>query len=194
MVPAEVKTVPQFMAWAKANPQKASFGSPGAGSSVHFVGILLARQNGTELTHVGYRGSQPAVLDMMGGQLAAVSAPLGEFLPHLSTGKVRLLGTSGPKRSQFAPNVPTYTEQGYKDMAFQEQFCLFLPPGASPAVVERLHRETVKAMSAPDVAAGLATFAIVPTSSTPAALSAALKADYDRWAPVVKSIGFVAES
>ena len=193
-VPAEVKTVPQFMAWAKANPQKASFGSPGAGSSTHFIGILLGREAGADLTHVGYRGSQPAMLDMMGGQLPAISAPLGEFLPHLASGKVRLLGTSGAKRNTFTPAVPTYTEQGFKNMVFEEQFCLYLPPGAAPAVVERLHQATTKAMIAPEVASGLATFAIVPTTSTPAALAALHKAEHARWAPVVRSIGFTADS
>ncbi|MGV3570574.1 MAG: Bug family tripartite tricarboxylate transporter substrate binding protein [Ramlibacter sp.] len=193
-VPAEVRTVPQFLAWAKANPQKASFGSPGAGSSVHFIGMLLGRDAGVDLTHVGYRGSQPAMLDMMGGQLPAISAPLGEFLPHLAGGKVRLLGTSGPKRSQFTPNVATYTEQGFKNMVFEEQFSLYLPAGASPAVVERLHQHTVRAMAAPEVAAGLATFAIVPATSTPAQLAALQKHDLERWAPVVKAIGFTADS
>jgi tripartite-type tricarboxylate transporter receptor subunit TctC len=193
-VPAEVKTVPQFLAWAKANPQKASFGTPGAGSSTHFIGILLGREGGATLTHVGYRGSQPAMLDLIGGTLPAVSAPLGEFLPHLAGGKVRLLGTSGPKRNVFTPSVPTYQEQGFKDMVFEEQFCLYLPPGASPAVVERLQRAAEKAMTAPEVATGLATFAIVPATSTPAALAALQRKEHDRWGPVVRSIGFTADT
>ncbi|HEY8360293.1 MAG TPA: tripartite tricarboxylate transporter substrate-binding protein, partial [Ramlibacter sp.] len=100
-VPAEVKTVPQFNAWAKANPDKASFGSPGAGSSTHFVGVLLGRQGGVNLTHVGYRGTQPAMLDLMGGTLPSVCGPVGEFLPHLASGKVRLLGTSGSRPNPF---------------------------------------------------------------------------------------------
>jgi tripartite-type tricarboxylate transporter receptor subunit TctC len=193
-VPAEVKSVPQFLAWAKANPQKATFGSPGAGSSTHFIGILLGREAGADLTHAGYRGSQPAMLDMMGGQLPAISAPLGEFLPHLASGKVRLLGTSGAKRNQFTPGVPTYTEQGFRNMVFEEQFCLYLPPGAPAEVVERLHKATAKAMTAPEVATGLATFAIVPTTSTPAALAALHKAEHDRWGPVVRSVGFTADT
>jgi len=193
-VPAEVTTVPQFMAWAKANPKQANFGSPGAGSSTHFIGILLGREAGATLTHVGYRGSQPAMQDIMGGQLPSLSAPLGEFLPHLASGRVRLLGTSGAKRNVFTPGVATYAEQGFKNMVFEEQFCLYLPPGASADTVERLNRATKKAMAAPDVATGLATFAIVPATSTPAALAALHKAEYDRWGPVVRSIGFTAET
>lgn len=193
-VPAEVKTLPQFLAWARANPQKASFGSPGAGSSTHFIAILLGREGGAELTHVGYRGSQPAMQDLMGGQLPALSAPLGEFLPHLASGKVRLLGTSGARRNQFTPTVATYSEQGFKNMVFEEQFCLYLPPGASPEVVDRLQKATEKAMKAPEVATGLATFAIVPATSTPAGLAALQKAEHDRWGPVVRSIGFTADS
>lgn len=193
-VPAEIKTVPQFLAWAKANPTKASFGSPGAGSSTHFIGILLGREAGVDLTHVGYRGSQPAMLDMMGGQLPSISAPLGEFLPHLASGKVRLLGTSGPKRNQFTSDIATFTEQGFKNMVFEEQFCLYLPPGASAEVVERLRSASEKAMRSPEAATGLATFAIVPTTSTPAALAALHKAEHDRWGAVVRSVGFTADT
>jgi tripartite-type tricarboxylate transporter receptor subunit TctC len=193
-VPAEVTSVPQFMAWAKANPKNANFGSPGAGSSTHFIAVLLGREAGVALTHVPYRGSQPAMQDLMGGQLPALSAPLGEFLPHLASGRVRLLGSSAAKRSAFTPDVPTYTEQGFKNMVFEEQFCLYLPPGASAETVDLLSRATRKAMAAPEVAAGLAIFAIVPATSTPAQLAALHRAEHDRWGPVVKSVGFTADT
>ena len=107
---------------------------------------------------------------------------------------MRLLGTSGAKRNVFTPAVPTYTEQGFKNMVFEEQFCLYLPPGASADTVERLNSSTRKAMAVPDVATGLATFAIVPATSTPAALAALQKAEHDRWGPVVRSIGFTADT
>jgi tripartite-type tricarboxylate transporter receptor subunit TctC len=193
-VPAEVKTVPQFLAWAKENPKQANFGSPGAGSSTHFIGLLLGREHGVALTHVPYRGSQPAIQDLTGGQLPALSAPLGEFLPHLSGNRVRLLGSSGAKRNVFVPGVPTFTEQGFKDMVYGESFCLYLPPGAKQDVVERLNQAVKTAMASSDVAAGLAQMAIVPTSSTPAALAALQKAEHSRWEPLVQSIGFTAES
>lgn len=79
-MPESVKTVPQFLDWAKRNPEKAAFGSPAAGSVPHFVGVLLAKSAGMDLRHIPYRGTQPAILDLMGGQLAAVSGPVGDFL------------------------------------------------------------------------------------------------------------------
>jgi tripartite-type tricarboxylate transporter receptor subunit TctC len=132
MVPASVTTVPEFFAWAKTHPDGASFGSPAAGSTPHFVGALLGQQAGVDFKHVGYRGSQPALMDMMGGNIAAVSCPVGDAMQHAASGKMRLLGVSGAKRNRFMPKVPTYTEQGYKNMAHSEWFGFFLPARPSP--------------------------------------------------------------
>lgn len=194
MVPASVQTVPQFLAWAKQNTANAAFGSPAAGSVPHFIGVLLGRTAGLDLRHVAYRGTQPAILDMIGGQIAAVSGPVGDFLPHLAGGKARLLATSGEKRNKFAPTVTTLVEQGLKDMAFSEWFGLFLPPGASADVVQRANAALRPALAGADVVDGLAAMGLEAVSSTPAELAARLKADFDRWGPIVKSIGFTAES
>jgi tripartite-type tricarboxylate transporter receptor subunit TctC len=193
-VPAEIQTVPQFLSWIKQKPDMAAFGSPAAGSVPHFIGILLGRSAGIELRHVPYRGTQPAILDMLGGQIAAVSGPVGDFLPHLPGGKCRLLATTGTKRNKFAPNVATLTDQGMKDMQFSEWFGMFLPPGASSDVVMRAHAALRPALASTDVVDGLAAMGLEATSSTPGELAARLKEDYDRWGPIVKSIGFTAES
>lgn len=111
-VPASVKSVKDFLAWAKANPAGANFGSPAAGSTPHFVGALIGKSGGVELKHAAYRGTQPAMLDLLGGNISAVSGPIGDITQHLSTGKVRILSVSGEKRSRFAPDVPTLKEQG----------------------------------------------------------------------------------
>ncbi|MEO5736028.1 MAG: tripartite tricarboxylate transporter substrate-binding protein, partial [Variovorax sp.] len=93
-VPASVKTVPEFLAWAKANPAGANYGSPAAGSTPHFIGALLGKNAGVELKHAAYRGTQPAMLDLLGGNVSAVSGPIGDITQHLATGKVRILGVS----------------------------------------------------------------------------------------------------
>ena len=193
-VPASVTNMAQFLAWAKQDPAHAAFGSPAAGSVPHFIGVLLGRSAGVDLRHVPYRGSQPAVQDMLGGQLPAVSAPVGEFLPHLPTGKVRILATSGYGRNKFAPAVPSLVEQGFKDMAFSEWFGFFLPAAATGEVVNRLNAALRPALASSDVVDGLAVMGLESVSSTPAELAARLKADYERWGPIVKSIGFTAES
>lgn len=192
-VPASVKTIPQYLSWAKSSNQVA-FGSPAAGSVPHFIGVLLGKQGGIELTHIAYRGTQPAILDMIGGQIPAVSGPIGDFLPHIAEGKCRILATSGAQRNPFVGNVSTLTEQGMQDMAISEWFGLFMPAGASSAAVQRASAALRPALAAPEVVDGLAAMGLKAESSTPAELAARLKADYERWGPIVKSIGFTAES
>ncbi len=193
-VPAAVKTVPDFLAWCKTNPTQANFGSPAAGSVPHFIGVLLGQSAGVEMKHVAYRGSQPAIQDVLGGQLQAVSSPIGDAMPHLAGGKLRMLGMSGSKRSRFVPDVPTYVEQGLKDMVFSEWFGFFLPGGADVPVVMRANEALRTALRAKDVIDGLATMGLETVSSTPEELALRMKADLERWGPIVRKIGFTADS
>jgi tripartite-type tricarboxylate transporter receptor subunit TctC len=193
-VPASVTNVPEFLAWASSNKQVANFGSPAPGSVPHFVGELIGRAGKVELQHIGFRGTQPAIVDLLGGQISAVSGPVGEFLPHLAGGKLRVLATSGAKRNKFVSNVPTLVEQGYKDLVFSEWFGFYLPGQASADVVQRANAAIRAALAAPDVIEGLGSMGLQARSSTPAELAAMLKADTERWGPIVKAIGFTAES
>ena len=193
-VPAGVKNMVEFLAWCKANPALANFGSPASGSVPHFVGVLVGRAAGVDLKHVPYRGTQPAILDMIGGQIQAVSGPVGEFTQHVAAGKIRLLATSGAQRNKFAPGVPTLVEQGMKEMAFSEWFGFYLPAKAAPDVVQRANAALRSALAAPETVDGLELMGLESRSSSPAELAAMLKADYERWGPLVKAIGFTAES
>ncbi|WP_218509905.1 Bug family tripartite tricarboxylate transporter substrate binding protein [Variovorax sp. dw_308] len=193
-VPLDVKTVPQFLAWAKANPAGANFGSPAAGSTPHFIGALLGKSAGVELKHAAYRGTQPAMLDLLGGNISAVSGPIGDITQHLPTGKVRILGVSGEKRSRFAPDVPTFGEQGIKDMAHSEWFAFLLPAKASPEVVARLNAAMKTALTSKEVIDGLGTFGLEAMTSTPAELTELIRKDTAKWAPIVKQVGFTAEA
>ncbi|HEX7865912.1 MAG TPA: Bug family tripartite tricarboxylate transporter substrate binding protein [Variovorax sp.] len=192
-VPASVKTVPEFLAWAKANPAGANYGSPASGSTPHFIGALLGKKGDVELKHAAYRGTQPAMLDLLGGNISAVSGPIGDITQHLPTGKVRILGVSGAKRSRFVPDVPTFGEQGLKDMAHSEWFAFFLPAKASPELVAKLNTAMKNALAQKDVIDGLGTFGLEAMSSTPAELTELLKKDTAKWAPIVKEVGFTAE-
>lgn len=193
MVPASVQTVPEFLAWCKANPLQANFGSPAAGSSPHFIGALLGKAGNIDLRHVAFRGTQPAVLDMIGGQIAAVSGPSGEFAQQVAAGKCRLLSTSGPRRGKFTPNTPTLQEQGFKDLAFTEWFGFFLPAKASPDVVTRLNAGIRAALASQDVVDGLASLYLEPLPTSPAQLAGLLKTDTALWGPLVKAVGFTPE-
>ena len=193
-VPASVKNVPDFLAWIKANPARANFGSPAAGSTPHFLGALVGKAAGVEMKHAGYRGTQPAMLDLLGGNISAVSGPIGDITQHLPTGKVRILATSGAKRSRFTPDVPTFVEQGLKDMVHSEWFAFFLPPKANPELVNRLNASLRTALAHKDVVDGLGTFGLEAMSSTPAELTALIKRDTSKWAPIVKQVGFSADA
>jgi len=193
LVPASVKTVPEFLAWCKANPALANFGSPAAGSVPHFIGALLGRAAEVDLRHVAFRGTQPAILDMIGGQIAAVSGPIGEFTQHVAAGKCRLLGATGAKRSQFAPQTATFAEQGMKDFVYSEWFGFYVPAKTPADIVNRMNAALRVALAAPETVSGLAVMGLEAQSSSPAELAARLKADTERWAPLVKTIGFTAE-
>ncbi len=193
MVPATVRTLPEFLAWCKANPTLANFGSPAAGSSPHFIGSLLGRAANVDLRHVAFRGTQPAVLDMIGGQIAAVSGPTGEFAQNVAAGKCRLLATSGAKRNKFTPGTPTMMEQGFKDMAFSEWFGFFLPAKAPQDVVQKLNAGIRAALASQDVIDGLAVSQLEALPTSPTQLAAMLKADTELWGPLVKAVGFTPE-
>lgn len=194
LVPASVKTLADFVSWAKANPTQANFGSPAAGSTPHFVGALLGKSAGLDLKHAAYRGTQPAMQDLLGGQIAAVSGPIGDITQHLATGKIRILATSGSKRNRFAPDVPTYAEQGFKELTHSEWFAFFLPPKADAALVARMNSALKAALATKDVVDGLAVFGLEAMSNNPAELVELLKQDTAKWAPIVKSIGFTADA
>ena len=193
LVPATVKTVPEFLAWAKAHPENASYGSPAAGSTPHFTGELLSRAGGANMRHVAYRGTQPAILDLIGGQIPAVSGPIGDFLPHLPAGKIRVIGVSGPTRSRFVPNVPTFVEQGYKDIVTDEWFAFYLPSGASAEIAQKMNAALRTALAKPEVIEGLSTMGLEAKSSTQAELAEKQRRDTERWGPIVKAVGFTAD-
>ena len=194
-VPESVKDIPGLMAWFKANPAKANIGSPATGSTLHFTAVTLGRAAGVEVTHVGYRGSTPALQDLIGGSLPALCSPLGTFLSHMTpNSKLRLLASSGAKRSRFSPQVPTLAEQGFKDLVFDEWYGFYLPAKAPDEAVRRLNAALHEALKAPEVIETLHSAGMESSPSTPSELAAALQRDIKIWGPIVKSIGFTADS
>jgi len=192
-VPDSVKTLKDFLAWAKANPAKASYGSPGAGSPPHLVGALLGKESGIDFNHVPYRGTVPGIQDLLGGQLSSFSGPIGDYLPHVKTGKLRVLATSGPKRSRFLPDVPTYTELGMKALEQVEWYGFFLPGKAAPDVAQRAAAAIRSALSGPEIPEALAQFGLELAITSPAELAKAVRDENAAWGPIVKRVGFTPE-
>lgn len=193
-VPAEVKTLKDFLAWAKANPGQASYGSPGAGSMPHLLGALLGLRSGVELKHVPYRGTVPSITDLVGGQIAAAMNPSGDYLQYMKNGRVRVLATSGRKRSPYLPDVPTFTELGYPDVTSEEWFGFYAPAKTPAATIASANAAITTALKDKSVIDSLALVGLVAHGSTAQEMAADQKAEYERWGPLVKQIGFTAES
>lgn len=193
-VPASVTDVKGFLAWAKANPDKANYGSPGAGSTPHFLGALLGLMNNVELKHIPYRGSVPGVADLVGGSLASMMTPAGDFLANHRAGKIRLLATSGKSRLPFASDVPTFAEQGFADLTVEEWFGFFAPARTPAAMVASANAAIVQAMKDKALVDGLGVVGLLAAGSSVDEMARSQRAEFDRWGPLVKRVGFTAES
>lgn len=188
---SHISTVKEYLEAVKSDPKKFGlYAVPGAGTSVHFTGAALAHSSGLNLTHVPYKGSAPALQDLVGGSVPACINVLGEFLPYRGSGKVKVLATTGAKRSPFLPEVPTFTELGYKGMVLNEQFGLFAPGKTPPATVEKISSAVLAAVKQQEFVHRVGELGYTILPMTPKEFAAKLKADRATWAPIVKATGF----
>lgn len=192
-VPERVKTVADFLAWAKANPKQAAFSSSAAGATPHFAGVMFSRASGVELLHVPYKGGAPAMQDMLGGQIASGFPGVGEALPHLAGGKLRVLATTGTQRSRFLPDVPTMVESGFKDVVAEVWVGVFMPPRTPAAIVNQAAAAIAQAQKTPEFQEAFGKFAMEPVAGTPDSFAARIRADLAAWGPIIKASGFSAE-
>ncbi|HVP08461.1 MAG TPA: tripartite tricarboxylate transporter substrate binding protein [Burkholderiales bacterium] len=193
-VPA--KSVAELTAYAKANPDKVSFASGGNGATNHLSGELLMALTGAPMVHVPYKGSAPALVDVIGGNATCMFDILVTSLPQIRAGKVRALAVTSSKRSPYAPEIPTMKEAGvagYDEAGSDLWFGVFAPAGTPKAIVNRLHSEIVKALNAPEVAERIRQQAYDPWTLTPEEFAAFLRTDYAKWGKVVKLSGAKAE-
>lgn len=193
-VPATVTNIKQFVEWAKANPDKVSIGNPGAGSMPHLLAGRLASLANFQITNVPFAGSGPGIPQVLGGQIAGMSSPLGDWIQHLKTGRVRLLATSGPSRSPFTPDVPTYKEQGFDELVVREWFGFFMPAGVSQALKDRASTLLRAALIQPDVVAAMQPLAAHVEPTTISEHERRLKADSELAGKLVQALGFRADS
>ena len=153
VVPAAspINSVAELVAAAKAKPGALSYGSTGVGGGGHLAGEMLGLMTGTTLTHVPYKGSAPALADLLGGQLSFTFDTVITSVPQVKAGKLRAYAVSGPKRSTSFPQVPTMSELGYKGFDITQFQGLLAPAKTDPAIIARLHQEVVKALKSPEV-------------------------------------------
>jgi tripartite-type tricarboxylate transporter receptor subunit TctC len=191
-VPEGVKTLAEFVAWCKANPGKASYGTTAAGGTPHFVGMMLASAAGVAMTPVHYRGGAPALQDLIGGHVPASVNPVSESMTQAKAGTIRILAVTGSRRSPFLPDVPTMVEAGY-NVVVESWLGVFVPSKTPAEVVDALGAAIGEAVKSPAMIENLAKVGNEPRFQTPAEFAATVKADVARWGPVVKASGFIAE-
>jgi tripartite-type tricarboxylate transporter receptor subunit TctC len=187
------KNVQELLAWFKANASSANFGTPGAGSLPHFFGVMVARGAALDMVHVPYNGGGPLMKAVMGNQVSSGIDTLVDQIELHRSGKVRLLASSGAKRSPLLPEVPTFVESGVKGVEGTSWFAVYAPAKTPEAMVRQLNAAINTALAAPDLRERFAKLGLEPTGGTPADLTAAMKRDTERWAPVVKASGFKAD-
>ncbi len=190
MVPPEVKTVQDFVAWAKANPNLANYGIPAPGSSPHFVGMMFERASGLPLRSIPYKGGAPLLQDLMGGQVPVAFNVISEVLPHLKSGKLRSLAVASPQRWAAAPDVPTFTELGYKDIVVVEFLGWYAPARTPPQLVRQLNAAVQDAIGSPEMQEVFTRNGLLPLRDSPEAMAARVKTELTRWGPIVKATGF----
>ena len=189
-VPSDVKTVADFVRWARANPDKANYGIPAQGSVPHFVGMVFERGAGVEMKSIPYKGGAPLLQDLMGGQIPVAFNVVSEVLPHIRSGKLRSLAVASPQRWPALPDVPTLNELGWKDIAMVEYLGWYAPARTSPALVRQLNAAVQEALGSPEMAEVLTRHGLQPLRESPEAFAARVKEDIARWAPIVKATGF----
>ncbi len=182
----------EFIAWAKTQGSKVSFASYGAGTPSHFLGEMLNRAAGLQMLHVPYRGSTPARQDVMGGSVQAYFDTVGGAISMQPTGRVKVLATSGAKRSPPMPGVPTFTELGYPAVQASAWFAYFAPVKTPKPILDKLRAEFMKAVNTREVRQQLLLNGMYPVGDDYQQLARTLQADTARWAKIVQAANFKA--
>lgn len=181
-----VATMQELVAYAKANPGKVTYGSPGVGSSLHLIGELLKREAGIDIVHVAYKGTTQAMQDLMGGQIAMMFGSLPTLLPQIRAGKMRALAVTTARRSPAAPELPTLAETGLKGFDVPSWYGAMVP-ATPPALVARIQAEIDAAVNALDVRAKLEAQGMYPVANRPDVFAAQIKRETASWAAVIRA-------
>jgi len=187
------KTLKEFVDWAKANPSKASYGTPGAGTAMHFLGVMFGRQAGIDFQHVPYKGGAAAMTDLLGGNLPALSTTLPNLVKQHTAGKLRILGFSGDQPLPGLSGVKTFKEQGYPELQIREIFAFFASSKTPAPVLAELEKALISAAKMPRLVASIEKLEFDSAVINASELSRYIKADFERWGPVIKATGYTAE-
>ena len=188
-----VRSVQEFVAYAKARPGKLNYASAGNGSTHHFCGELFKSMTGVDMQHIPYKGSGPGIAGLLGGEVSMMFANVADIGSQIKAGKVRALAVTAPRRAATLPEVPTMAEAGLPDFVVTSWFGLLVPAGTPAPIVARLNAETVKVLGRADVKATLAQQGLEVASSTPEQFGAHIQSEIARFTKIAKAAGIKAE-
>jgi len=184
-----VKTLPELIAYAKANPGKVTFASSGNAGMPHLAGELLKREAGIDIIHIPYRGAAPAVNDLLGGQVDIMFADIPILLPHINSGKLVALALGSERRAPSLPNLPTTGEAGLPRVLANNWYGLFVTGGTSKEITAKLTQAAIAALKSDDVREALAKHGAIAVGGTPEEFNAFLRAERAKWGTVAKAAG-----
>jgi tripartite-type tricarboxylate transporter receptor subunit TctC len=188
----QAKSFADFVAWAKATPSLAAYGTPGAGTSPHFIGVMLSNALGIPLTHVPYKGGAPAINDLIGGHLPMLINSLPDMLEQHRGGRLRIIAITSRERSTLTPEVPTLSELGIPVTA-DIGIDIYAPAGVPPDVVARLNAELTQAVNTPETRDRFIKYGLVIAPSSPQQLAAFQAEELNKWAAPIKASGYTGE-
>jgi len=188
----KANTLAEFAAIAKERPGKLAFASSGNGGAPHMAGELFKAALSLDMIHAPYRGSGPAVADLVGGQVQVMFDGAPSLLQHITTGKIKALAAASPRRNPLLPQVPTFAELGYPAVNVALWYGLMAPAGTPADIIARINREVNQALRSPDVLERFASQGTEALGGSPEQAGAYIRQELDRWAPVVKRAGVVA--
>ena len=189
-----VKSVADLVAYARAHPGKLTFGSAGVGTTQHLAGELFKAMAHVDIQHVPYRGGAPVITDLLGGRLTMFFGAISPLIPLVREGKLRALAVTSAERFGIVPDLPTMIEAGYPGFVSVLSIGLMAPAGTSPAIVNKVHKDSVKVLAIPDVRERLRDIGMEVIGNSPAEFAAVIKAETPQWAKVIKDAGIAASN
>ena len=186
-------SVPELIAYARKNPGKLTYGSPGIGSSLHLIGELMKREAGIDITHVPYKGTTQAMQDLLGGQISMMFGSLPTLMPQVRAGKLRALATTTAKRAPQAPELPTLVESGLKSLDVPSWYGALVPAKTPADVVAKIQAEIAAIVASPEISSTLEKQGLSPVANSPQEFAAQIKRETATWARVIREAGIKAE-
>ena len=187
------RSVPELVDWLKRNPSKRFYGSPGAGTLPHFLGVMIGKAIDVDMTHVPYKGVAPMKIDLVEGEIPCGISVVSDLIDLQRAGRIRILATSGNKRLSQLPDVATFAEQGYSSVLATGWVGIFAPTGTPRPIVDEWSTALVTAIHSPQMQQKLIDLGVEPTGTSPDEFAAIIDADIARWAPIIKASGFQAD-